>query len=64
MSESKPQLGVKPAWLVAWERIGDLIDGIKRQYTSSGGDAEQCEKWAKEIVMQCQLIQRSQRQEI
>ena len=64
MSESKPQLGVKPAWLVAWERIGDLIDGIKRQYTSSGGDAEQCEKWAKESVMQCQLIQRSQRQEI
>lgn len=64
MSENKPPLGVKPAWMVAWERVGELVDGIRRHYTEPNGDAAQCEKWAKEIAFQCQLIQRSQKNEI
>ena len=64
MSETKPPLGVRPAWMAAWDRVGELIDGIKRHYTAPNGDAAQCEKWAKEIVFQCQIIQRSQKDEL
>ena len=54
----KPALGVKPAWLCAWQRIGELTDAIERQYQSDDGNAELAEKWAEEIVMQCKIIQK------
>ena len=52
----KPPLGVKPGWIVAWNRIGDLADAIERQYESSNGDVELVRKFAEEIEMQCQII--------
>lgn len=54
----KPILGAKPAWMVAWSRIGDLIGAIERHYESPNGDAKQCEEYAEEIIMQCQIIQK------
>ena len=53
----KPPLGVRPAWFVAWQRIGELAEGIIRQYESSDARADLCEKWAREIIMQCEIIE-------
>lgn len=53
----KPPLGVRPAWFTAWRRIGELAEGILRQYECSDARADLCEKWAKEIVMQCEIIE-------
>lgn len=53
----QPTLGAKPAWIVAWERIAELISAIERQYNSSQGNAELVEKWAEEIKMQCKIIE-------
>lgn len=53
----KPEMGVAPWWLVAWSRIGELSGAIVRQYESNHGDAELVEVWAKEIILQCQIIQ-------
>lgn len=54
----KPPLGVRPAWIAAWQRIGELAEGIIRQYESSDGKTELCEKWAEEIIMQCEIIEK------
>ena len=54
----KPPLGVRPAWIAAWQRIGELAEGIIRQYESSDRKAELCEKWAEEIIMQCEIIEK------
>lgn len=54
----KPPLGVKPAYVVAWQRIGELIEAIERQYESPSGDAEKVRDWAEEIEMQCEIIER------
>ena len=58
MKAEKPPLGCKPAWFVAWSRIGELIEAIERHYESGHGDAKACEKWAEEIKMQCQIIEK------
>lgn len=54
---SKPPIGVKPYYVAAWQRIGELIDAIERQYESHDGDAKLVEKWANEIQWQCSLIE-------
>ena len=61
MKEKKPPLGVKPAWMVAWNRIYELISAIERQYDSPNGDPSITEKYAKEIVFQCKIIEQSQK---
>ena len=53
----KPAMGAAPGWLVAWSRIGDLSGAIVRQYESNHGDTELVKVWAKEIILQCQIIQ-------
>ena len=55
----KPPLGVRPAWFTAWQRIGELAEGIIRQYESSDARADLCEKWAEEIIMQCEIIEKT-----
>ena len=55
--QPEPPIGCKPAWLVAWSRIGDLIGAIERQYESPIGNAKRVERWAEEIVMQCKIIE-------
>ena len=57
MNDKKPPLGVKPAWMVAWSRIGELIDAIERQYESGTGNARLVGKWANEITWQCTIIE-------
>ena len=54
--EEKPALGVKPYYVAAWKRIGELVEAIERQYESSKGDAKLVEKWAREIQWQCYII--------
>ena len=57
MSNEKPSLGAKPAWMVAWSRIVELIGAIERQYESHNGNAKLCEAWAEEIKLQCEIIE-------
>lgn len=54
--QSKLPLGVKPYWMVAWSRISDLVEAIERQYEDANGNAELVELWAREIVLQCQIL--------
>lgn len=54
---------VKSASFVAWKRISELAEGIRRQYAKPEGDIESCKKWAKEIILQCEIIQRVGREE-
>ena len=60
--QSKPPLGVKPYWLVAWNRISDLTEAIERQYEDENGNTELVELWAKEIVLQCQILKQLKEQ--
>ena len=53
---SKPPIGVKPASIAAWQRIGDLVEAIQRQYESADRNEQLCKSWAQEIVMQCDII--------
>lgn len=53
----KPPLGVRPAYVAAWQRIRELIEGIRRQYESPDGNSELVKKWAIEIKLQCQIIE-------
>lgn len=54
--QSKPPLGVKPYWMVSWSRISDLVEAIERQYEDASGNAKLVELWAREIVLQCQIL--------
>jgi len=55
--EQKPVLGVKPYYVAAWQRIGDLAEAIERQFESPNGDTELVQKWAAEIGWQCSMIE-------
>lgn len=57
MSENKkPPLGARPAWMVAWQRIGELSEAIVREYETSQSNIKYVRKWAEEIRMQCDII--------
>jgi len=56
--KDKKTLGISSASFVAWSRISDLADGIRHQYEIPDGDVQMCKKWAKEIILQCEIIQR------
>ena len=58
MAEVKPPLGVKPAQIHAWQRIGDLAEAIHRHYESQNGNPARVALWAEEIVIQAKVIQR------
>lgn len=57
----KPPLGVRPAEIVAWQRIGELAAGIERQYESANGNTELVRKWCAEINAQCLVIETARR---
>lgn len=59
----KPPLGVRPAEIVAWERIGELAAGIERQYESAYGNIELIRKWCAEINAQCLIIEIARKHE-
>lgn len=54
---AKPTLGVKPYWVAAWSRIGELASAIERQYESPKPNTKLVEKWANEITWQCTIIE-------
>lgn len=55
----KPPLGVKPAWLSAWERVSKLAAAIQRQCNDAPhGNYRFCREWAREIVMQCDILEK------
>ncbi len=49
---------VRSASFVAWGRISELAESTRKQYEKPKGDIESCKKWAKEIILQCEIIQR------
>lgn len=53
----KPPLGVKPYYITAWSRIGELAEAIYRQYEAAKGDPKLVSRWAEEIGWQCAMIQ-------
>lgn len=59
---SKPPIGVKPYEIVAWSRIADLAEAIERQYEDANGNAELVELWAREIILQCQILKQLKEQ--
>ena len=63
MQEEKPPLGVKPYWIHSSERILDLCGAIER-YTcySIRIETDFIKRWAKEIVEQCEIIERLREQ--
>lgn len=62
-AKRKPPLGVRPAEVAAWQRIGELAAGIERQYESANGDIELVRKWCAEINAQCLMIETARRHE-
>jgi len=53
----KPPLGATPAWLGATRRIVELAKAINRTATDySAGDEYRMKNWAKEIMMQCDIL--------
>lgn len=49
--------GIKPYYLAAWQRIGDLAEAIERQCWSGDGDTKPVQKFAAEIGWQCSMIE-------
>ena len=47
---------VKPAWIAAWSRIGELAVAIHQQYEVRNGDANLVKQYAEEITWQCSII--------
>lgn len=53
----KPPLRVMPAWFGAARRISELAEAINRTATDySDGDEYRMKNWAKEIMMQCDIL--------
>ena len=56
----KQPLGVKPCYIQADERIRDLSDAISRY--AGTGNYKTIRKWAKEILMQCDIAEMEKRE--
>lgn len=55
----KPPIGVPPYWIVARDRIIELCGAIERNATYSTREtADAIKIWAKEIMLQCNLIEK------
>lgn len=56
--EYKPNIGCKPAWLVAENRIKELAQAI---YNSAiDHDTQMIKLWSKEIYLQAQILEKCQ----
>ena len=56
----KPPIGAEPAYVSAAKRIRDLAGAINRTAMEYGiGDEHRMKAWAKEIVMQCEILERA-----
>lgn len=52
----KPPLGCRPCYIAAGERIQELASAIKRYATEPENYSYKIQKWAKEIVSQCDIV--------
>lgn len=52
----RPPIGAAPYYIVAVSRISSLAQAIDRFIGISNSDTELIKKWAKEIIVQCDLI--------
>lgn len=55
MKANKPEIGVKPYYIVAEERIKELSEAIVRSYNDETMTG-QIIVWAKEIICQCEIL--------
>lgn len=53
---NKPPLGATPYWFTIENRIEELANAILR-YNSFNGNTKNIKKWAKEIVLYCELAE-------
>ncbi len=58
---TKAALGTVPADLCAWFRIKDLAEAIIRQAEDNHGSTSLSKNWAREIIMQCDIIDEMKR---
>lgn len=61
MLYDKPPLGVKPGHIATEQRIADLIAAMQRQIDNNAMDEITIillKMWAKEIVLQAELLER------
>lgn len=61
--DEKPPLGCKPAKMVAWSRIADLVDAIRRHCESTNGNEKLVKRWANEITWHCSIIESMKEEE-
>ncbi len=61
-NSAKPLLGAKPCYIQADERIKDLSEAISRY--AGTGNYKTIRKWAKEILMQCDIAEMEKNEEM
>lgn len=61
---SKPPEGAKPYYIVAGNRIHELAEAIDRYSDTPKGNLSCIKKWAKEIIAQCDLIEKCEEEQL
>ena len=61
--ETKPPIGTKPYYIVAGGRIHELVGAIDRYAGSPNRNLEAMRSWAREIIAQCDLIEKMEEKE-
>lgn len=56
MPLEKPELGCKPYYVAASDRIEELSEAIQRYSRESHLDYNRTRSWAKEIEMLCEIV--------
>lgn len=56
MPTEKPELGCKPYYVAASDRIKELSEAIQRCSCKSYLDCNRIREWAKEIEMLCEIV--------
>ena len=56
---TKPPLGASPAYITAENRIKELAEAISRASVEGRNYTGHITLWAKEIIWQCEIIQKS-----
>ena len=57
-NDKKPPLGAKPYYIASGDRIHELAEAINRHAGSPNRNLDYMRKWAREIIAQCDLIEK------
>ena len=63
MDYDKPPLGCAPSYIPASERIQNLAEAIYRHGAFAEHNTGHIKKWAREIIVQCDIIEEFYREE-